>query len=244
VYSAAPISGSTEQSLTWAFVSLIVRLPIGIVTDRIINMASFLSPKTKKDSWNFSMVLWRSSQLFVCSFAYTLLSLINGTQTAYRARFHDGDNTMWSSFRVSSDEVTRLRKKMQKAPCFTKEYFDAAYGYYRLQLLRVYLSFNMPDVITTWLAMFLFMMQFVMIFLSIAVVNVHKPSYILTSIIVCSLNTFLVADIAFLLFPKFSEVIGNPPRLEYLFAILSTVIIVSLLMNDNLHDIGYYLKVF
>ena len=207
-------------------------------------MASFLSPKTKKDQWNFSMVLWRSSQLFVCSFAYTLLSLINGTQTAYRARFKDGDNTMWSSFRVSSDEVTKLRKKLQKSTCFTKEYFEAAFAYYRIQLLRVYLSFNMPDVITTWLAMFLFMMQFVMIFISVAVQNVHKPSYILTSIIVCSLNMFLVADIAFLLFPKFSDVIGNPPRLEYLFGILSTVIIVSLIINHSIHHIGYYIKVF
>lgn len=208
-------------------------------------MASFLSPKTKKDQWNFSMVLWRSSQLFVCSFAYTLLSLINGTQTAYRARFKDGDNTMWSSFRVSSDEVSKARKKMQKShSCFSSEYMNAAYTYYRLQLLRVYLSFNMPDVITTWLAMLLFIAQFVMIFISVAVTNVRKPSYILTSIIVCSLNVFLVADIAFLLFPAFAGLIGNPPRLEYLFGILSTVIICSLLINHTIHGIGYYLRVF
>jgi len=245
IFSAAPISGTVQQSLTWAFVSLILRLPIGIITDRIIAMATFLSPKTKRDQWNFSMVLWRSSQLFVCSFAYTLLSLINGTQTAYRARFKDGDNTMWSSFRVSSDELAKAKKKMSKArSCFSQEYFDAFYAYYRLQLLRLYLSFNMPDVITTYLAAFLFMMQFTMIFISVAVTNVRKPSYILTSIIVCSLNVFLVSDIAFLLMPSFENIIGRPARLEYVFGILSTVIIISLLINHSIHSIQYYIKVF
>ena len=62
-------------------------------------MARYLSPKTIVDEWNYNLVLWRSSQLFVCSFAYTLLSVLSGTRTAFRAMFFDGDNTMWSSFR-------------------------------------------------------------------------------------------------------------------------------------------------
>lgn len=47
-----------------------------ILTDRIVNMCKFLSLKTEE--WNFAMVLWRSSQLYSASFAYTLLSLMTG----------------------------------------------------------------------------------------------------------------------------------------------------------------------
>ena len=244
MFSAAPISSTPEQSLFWAFVSLILRFPIGIVIDRIITMSSFLSPKTKKDKWNFSLVLWRSSQLYVCSFAYTLLSLSTGTQTAWRAFRQDGDNTMWSSFRVSNDEIGKARQNMSKMKsCFSIDYMQTLYIYCRLQVLKFYISLTLPDVITTYLAAFLFLVQIFCLFYSIAVSNAQNGSYILTSIIVCGLNIFLVSDIALLLMPALSDWIGRPPRLEYVFAILSTIIITSLLMAHTLHNIVYYLTV-
>jgi len=244
VFSAAPVSQNPEESLGWAFVSLILRFPIGIVTDRIINMSSFLSPKTKKDQWNFSMVLWRSSQLFVCSWAYTLLSVTTGTQTAWNAFRFDGDNTMWSSYRVSNDEVTKARKNMaQMKSCCSFDYLQAVYIYYRLHVLSFLLAFTMPDILTKWLAAFIFCLQMGCIFISVAFTNAHNASYILTSIIVCSLNIFLVADIALLLMPSLTKIIGRPARLEYLFAILSGVIIGSLLISHQLPSINYLLKV-
>ena len=57
------------------------------MTDRIVNMCRFLSLKT--DDWNYSMVLWRSSQLYSCSFAYSTLSIITGTGNAFKAKFFD-----------------------------------------------------------------------------------------------------------------------------------------------------------
>jgi hypothetical protein len=191
------------------------------------------------------MVLWRSSQLFVCSWAYTLLSVIIGTQSAYKAKFNDGDNTMWSSFRVSNDEIGKARKNMRNVEsCFSSEYFNASYAYFRLQTLKFLISFQMPDVITTWLAAFLFMLQMSCIFVSIALTNVHQASYILTTCIVCGLNIFLVSDIAFLLVPSFAHLIGRPARLEYVFAILSSIIIISLLISHSLNGIGYYAQLF
>jgi len=244
IFSAAPVSQNPEQSVGWAFISLILRFPIGIVTDRIINMSSFLSPKTKKDQWNFSMVLWRSSQLFVCSWAYTLLSFIMGTQTAWNAFRNDGDNTMWSSYRVSNDEVTKARKNMANfKTCFSFDYLQAVYIFYRLHVVSFLLAFQMPDIITKWLAATLFILQMICIFVSIAFVNPNNASYIVTTIIVCSLNIFLVADIALLLTPGLTKIIGRPARLEYVFAILSVIIIGSLALSHKLPGINYLLKV-
>jgi len=181
----------------------------------------------------------------VCSFAYTLLSVIIGTQSAYRAKFKDGDNTMWSSFRVSSDQIGKAYKDMKKVKsCFSKEYISAVYTYYSLQFLRFRYSFLMPDVLTTYMATFLFTLQLVCIFVSVAVTNASKPSYIFTTIVVCGVNTFLVTDIAMLLMPFLGTIIGRPARLEYVFAILSAIIIISLLMNQTIHKFSYYTQVF
>ena len=238
------MSQNPEESLGWAFISLILRFPIGIVTDRIINMSSFLSPKTKKDQWNFSMVLWRSSQLFVCSWAYTFLSFVMGSQTAWSAFRFDGDNTMWSSYRVSNDEVTKARKNMANMKsCFSFDYLQAVYIYYRLHVVSFLLAFQMPDILTKWLAAFLFCLQIGCMFGSIAFFNAHNPSYILTTIIVCSLNLFLTADIALLLMPSLTKIIGRPARLEYLFGILSVIIVCSLVLSHKLPGINYLLKV-
>lgn len=98
-YNEVPLSQSITRSLFWGFAALLLRAPPAIMTDRIVNMCRFLSLKT--DDWNYSMVLWRSSQLYSCSFAYSLLSIITGTGNAFKAKFFDKDLTMWSSFRVS-----------------------------------------------------------------------------------------------------------------------------------------------
>lgn len=86
------------------------------MTDRIVNMCRFLSLKT--DDWNYSMVLWRSSQLYSCSFAYSLLSIITGTGNAFKSQFFDKDLTMWSSFRVSDAAFTAALENILKAESF------------------------------------------------------------------------------------------------------------------------------
>lgn len=62
------------------------------MTDRIIDMCRFLSLKT--DEWNYSMVLWRSSQLYSCSFAYSTLSIITGTSNAFKALTRNAYETL------------------------------------------------------------------------------------------------------------------------------------------------------
>lgn len=92
------------------------------MTDRIVNMCRFLSLKT--DDWNYSMVLWRSSQLYSCSFAYSTLSIITGTGNAFKAYFFDADLTMWSSFRVSDAAFQQALDKIKKTESiFSKEFW-------------------------------------------------------------------------------------------------------------------------
>jgi hypothetical protein len=151
---------------------------------------------------------------------------------------------MWSSYRVSNDEVTKARKAMaQMKSCCSFDYLQAVYIYYRLHVLSFLLAFTMPDIVTKWLAASLFFLQIACIFVSVAFTNVRNSSYILTTIIVCSLNVFLVADIALLLMPGITKIIGRPARLEYLFAILSFVIVGSLIFSHHMPSINYILKI-
>lgn len=76
------------------------------MADHMIVITRFLSKETR--DWNYNMTLWRSSQLFACSFAYTALSVITGTVNAVRLTFFHRDLTMWSSFRVSNQVLTKV----------------------------------------------------------------------------------------------------------------------------------------
>jgi hypothetical protein len=99
-YGEVPMSATVERSLFWAFAAIVLRLPPvrfffhaciarvfvdrcgilllfqALMADRLAVMCRFLSPETI--DWNYNMVLWRSSQLYSCSFAYTLLSVLSG----------------------------------------------------------------------------------------------------------------------------------------------------------------------
>ena len=197
-------------------------------------------PKVVDDDWNFNLVLWRSSQLYVCSFAYTLLSVISGTRAAFRARFSDGDNTFWTSFRVSDEAIAKARQQLLKADIFSHQYILLLKFYLGLEMEKLINSFTMPDFVTTYLAVSLYLYQIFCIIVSITFTNNTSAAYILTTIIVCGLNIFLVTDIAMLLFPSMADVLGRPIRLEYMFGILSSIVIGSLLYADTLQSTTYF----
>jgi hypothetical protein len=70
--------------------------------------------------------------------------------------------------------------------------------------------------------------------------NKTNAAFILATIIVCGLNIFLVTDIAMLLFPALGDVLGRPVRLEYMFGILSFIVIMSLVYSDTISPVGYF----
>ena len=98
----------------------------------------------------------------------------------------------------------------------------------------------MPDYLTTWMAVGLYLFQVFAIMVSITFTNKNSASYILTTIIVCGLNIFLVTDIAMLLFPSLADFLGRPVRLEYMFGILSSVVIGSLIYSGTIRESDYF----
>lgn len=237
------MSASQNQSLTWAYISLILRLPIGVITDRIIALAKFLSPKTVDDKWNYNMVLWRSSQLYVCSFAYTALSIWVGTRTAFRAMFFDGDNTMWSSYRVSDSDINKAREKMKqfgKSWCISFEFYLAMYFYNKLQVQKIIAALSMPDVLTKYFVLFVLLYQVMCVIASVNYTNKKDAGYILVTLVICTFNFILTVDIALLLMPQFEVYVGRPVRLEYVFGFISFVLVATLVVTGQLEKFEYY----
>merc|ERR1712169_120099 len=84
------------------------------MADSMCRIVRKLNPHTAK--WNYTMVLWRASQLYACSFAYSFLSFLSGTKSAYNAQFHDADLTMWSSFRVDASMLSTAWSNVRSQP--------------------------------------------------------------------------------------------------------------------------------
>ena len=172
------MSKTVERSLFWAFAAMILRLPPALMADRLASMCRFLSPETT--GWNYryvsvlcncrlirqftgfflSMVMWRSSQLYSCSFAYTLLSVISGTSNAANAYFFGKDLTMWSSFLVKATEFEKAAKRIsdQKSIC-SIGFFSAVWAYFALSLKNFLASLTMPETLTKLFALCLFVLQ-------------------------------------------------------------------------------------
>jgi uncharacterized membrane-anchored protein len=134
---------------------------------------------------------------------------------------------------VSSDQLSKEKNKIKEALFCSVEFFSAIYSYLKLLWLGLIAALSMPDVLTKWLAASLFLLQITCLIASICFINAENLNYLLISIIVTGLNTFLVMDIALLLMPALSNLLGRPIRPEYAFATLSIVIIVALIYNHT-----------
>ena len=180
------------------------------------------------------MVLWRSSQLYSVSAAYTLLSVITGTSTAFRAKFFDGDNTALNSFRVSGNQLTKAWKDIWAAEstCSLK-FVSALYEYVRLVLLSFYFALQLPDFVTKWLAASFFLFQIACIIASVYFINKGNASYIIITFIVCGLNIMLCVEITMLLAPSLSVFQFLTRRPEYFFAALSLFVIITVFIQNS-----------
>lgn len=185
-FRTLPLSGTLGRALFWMWGSFFLRLPAAFMADVMCRLVSFLNPHTKK--WNYTMVLWRSSQLYACSFAYTFLSVLSGTRSAFNAKFYDADLTMWSSFRVSDSQLTDAWKLVAANP-----FSSATLNYLTLWLQSCRAELGKPDVLTRWYAAGIFVLQFICILVSCNVTNKNDTTLIFVTILVCGLNIFLVS---------------------------------------------------
>jgi hypothetical protein len=113
-----------------------------------------------------------------------------GTRSAYNARFHDADLTMWSSFRVSNSEMDKAWEAVMAERSLFSE---STYNYIKLIGQSVRSELGKPDVLTRWYAVSVFFLQFVCIMVSCNVVNNDNTTLIFVTMLVCGLNIFLVS---------------------------------------------------
>lgn len=106
------------------------------------------------------MVMWRSSQLYSCSFAYTLLSVLSGTANSFNAYLFGKDLTMWSSFLVKATEFEKAARRIteQESVC-SFEFFSAIWAYFVLTIKNALASLTMPETLTKLFALSLFILQ-------------------------------------------------------------------------------------
>mmetsp|Transcript_9641 Transcript_9641/g.14517 ORF Transcript_9641/g.14517 Transcript_9641/m.14517 type:complete len:1159 (+) Transcript_9641:48-3524(+) len=225
-----PMSSNLYRAMFWMWTALILRMTNAFMADSMCRIVRKLNPHTAK--WNYTMVLWRASQLYACSFAYSFLSFLSGTKSAYNAQFHDADLTMWSSFRVDASMLSTAWSNVRSQP---GGIFSGAFlNYLALVAKSTRAELGKPDVLTRWYAVGIFILQFVCIMVSCNITNVNNTTGIFVSLVVCGLNIFLVSDIAMLLFPSLGDILGRPARPEYVFAIVSVIVILSSLAQQSI----------
>jgi hypothetical protein len=68
----------------WGLVTLVFGLPLTLFKDSVVRMARLASADTHK--LDLYKAMWRGSQLYACSFAYSMMAIIAGESTSLRPR--------------------------------------------------------------------------------------------------------------------------------------------------------------
>jgi hypothetical protein len=123
--------------------------------------------------------------------------------------------------------------KVSSASCCSGAWFGALGAFIKLKFKKFLAGFTMPDVLTKWFALFLFLLQVTCIFVSMNLTNSNDTTAIFITLMVCGLNLLLCIDITVLLMPSITLIIGRPARPEYIFAFLGLTVVVSALVNGE-----------
>ena len=145
--------------------------------------------------------------------------------TAWKARFRNGDNTLWSSFRISDKEVADARQRLRSnKSCFSREYLSALQAYIIIKIRKAYLSIFMPDEVTKYYAFAALMVNIGSIVVSTSITNFGDYNLTVPIFLICGINIFFVIDIALLLMPHFQTILRPPLRLDMVFAAVFVII--------------------
>lgn len=217
-----PLASTSKMAMFWLFAGVFLRLTQALMSDRMVNICRLVNPITKE--WNFDRTLWRATQLYACSFAYTFLSFCAGTASAYRAKYRDQDLTMWSSFRVTDAALQLAWDRVKKANDVGT--LCREIGKYTLLVGNsIIAAMRMPDVVTRWQAVGTVLLQlFCLLWVAL---KCEEGSVIIVTFVVCGMNIALTIDIAMLLFPFLGKLFGRPARPEYILGWLSILLLAA-----------------
>jgi hypothetical protein len=229
-FGRLPLGQAADQGLFWAWVSLFIALPTGLVHDSLIHITRTVAPDTRE--MNFTRCLWRGTQLYANSFMYTFLATIAGSYSAFKAWAWDYDLSMWSSFRVNQSEYDELNQSVTDVSCCTPSYFLYMGKYIKLYARGVLAALTMPTTMTKWYVTAVFLLQIACIIVSTVVVNRHRLIVLIVVALMCALNMMMSVEAVMLLQPKVTVPMTFPIRTEYLFTLLGVGIIISAVVND------------
>lgn len=210
-YNYVPLAQTPLQTQFYAYVALIVVIPPTIMMDSVIYYVSFLNTKGLGGSKiNFRIENLRTSQLFACSFGYTVLAFIHGTFSSIVGHFFDRDNTRLAL----SNKQSHLKLKTLSLGSKIKHFIYNAWR-----------GLNSPDTVTRIWVGFLLLYQIACIiggYMPTQNIRIYNNTALNADVTVltlsfCVCNLFLIKDIALAFFPWLdSQVSFN----EFLSAIL------------------------
>jgi hypothetical protein len=231
-FGILPIGRNQTQGLFWAWVSLFISFPTGLVQDAMVRMVRTTAPDTRGMHFNHS--LWRGTQLYANSFMYTFLATIAGSYSAFKAWVWDYDLSMWSSFRVNQSEYDKLNQSVTDVSCCSPEYFAYLGKYTKLYCSSCLAALTMPTVMTKWYVTAVFILQIVCFCVSTFIVN--RGDFIILAMVALMslLNIMMTVEAVLLLQPPGIKLPCNLPiRTEYLFGLVGVGILVSAGFNHG-----------
>jgi hypothetical protein len=231
-FGRLPLGQAADQGLFWAWVSLFIALPTGLVHDSLIHITRTVAPDTRE--MNFTRCLWRGTQLYANSFMYTFLATIAGSYSAFKAWAWDYDLSMWSSFRVNQSEYDKLNQSVTDVSCCSPEYFAYLGKYTKLYCSSCLAALTMPTVMTKWYVTCVFILQIVCFCVSTFIVN--RGDFIILAMVALMslLNIMMTVEAVLLLQPPGIKLPCNLPiRTEYLFGLVGVGILISAGFNHG-----------
>lgn len=227
-----PFGETFQRSLFWAFTSIVMSFGTALFYDCLIRIARATSKHSNEV--NLYMCLYRVTQLYACSFAYSVLSTIAGSYSAFKAWHYDMDLSMWTSFRVSNSEFDKITGAMKGVSVFSLAYWSHVKDYILLYIKSILAGLTMPTTMTKWYTSLAFVLQLACMLTSTVYVNTDNAWAKLVVLANCSLNILMLIDVTVLLQPKLKNLLGYPIRSEYVFGYLGIIIIVSGMVNKAL----------
>ena len=230
IFSKLPLASFTQMIGFWGLTSVVVSLLTGIKLSYVVDMVKYIAPQNK--DINYSVRLWRLTQVYSISFMYTLMSVIAGLYSAYKAYFLDYDLSMWSSFRAPTSALVEVKKKMKEATLFSGKWCGLMATYLSLSSEKIAADLTAPTTMTKWYITVMFLFQLFSISYSTFSSNFNDVGKVVIVLFICGLNLLMMTDAVMLLQPSLS-LFGYPPKTEYIYGLIGIFLIVQLSLDKD-----------
>ena len=146
---------------------------------------------------------------------------------------------MWSSFRNHDDALNKAYNKMKILNPCSWAFLTALSEYLNIKIMQTFQSLQKPDYLTMIYAVFLLFFQLACILYAVIFTGRDNYLVVVAVLIICTLNIFLVGEIAVLFVPMIAKTFGTRP--EYYFALIGLILVVSTSIIHSTSLFTYYM---